>query len=322
MLHFTKWPHIENLQNEIDKDSYLFNRSKELNKPWCVLEKIDGTNIGLTITQNNYQLNTRNNIIEDQDFYNIHNTKYLLEPVITNIQKYLKDNDQYCYTLFGEYYGTNILNRINYEIPYAYTFYAMGSYYDEYTPIWYSSQEMFREVMAECYLYKYVVPLLHIGTFEECINYSNNSYSRINIKEQMEGIVITPWSYPPYIEKDKYIFKNKNEKFLERTTHKVKYKNLHIQILDALRNTFLEYITESRMYSVISKIGKPTSNKDFNKYAAPFINDAYEDFYKDLRQDMKFILLDKNATKYVKNVGSKPYNIFCKVINSFLTETN
>ena len=128
--------------------------------------------------------------------------------------------------------------------------------------------------------------------------------------------------YPSECQVQRRATRNKNEKFLERTTHKVKYKNLHIQILDALRNTFLEYITESRMYSVISKIGKPTSNKDFNKYAAPFINDAYEDFYKDLRQDMKFILLDKNATKYVKNVGSKPYNIFCKVINSFLTETN
>lgn len=320
MLPFTKWPHIENLQNEIDKNSYLYNRAKELDVPWCVTEKIDGTNIGLTISKNDYQLNTRNNIIESQDFFNIHNTKYLLEPVIKPIQGFIKNFQKFTnpcstITLFGEYYGTNVMNRINYKVPYDFKFYAMGESINN--DFIYFSQRCFRNLMASKYLYKFTVPLLYIGTFEECINYANNEYSRLNNEETMEGVVITPWNVAPYVNKDKYIFKNKNEKFLERTTNKVEYKNINMDICEELHSVFLEYVNESRMYSVISKIGKPTSNKDFGKYASIFINDAYEDFCNDLPQDKKYILLDKNAVKFIKNVGSKPYNIFCKIINDY-----
>ena len=80
---------------------------------------------------------------------------------------------------------------------------------------------------------------------------------------------------------------------------------------------FKALINESRILSVVSKIGRPQSITDFKPYASAIFNDAWEDFVKD-HPDLP--PLSAGDVKAVKNVGSLAYFTFQKVYAKYFKE--
>lgn len=100
-----------------------------------------------------------------------------------------------------------------------------------------------------------------------------------------EGVVLKPFSPRSFNNGARVIMKNKNKIFLERGTKTNKVKNPPTPMSELDKewfNTYMEFVTESRMMSVLSKMD--TSNitgKDFGKLLNAFIEDADKDFQKE-----------------------------------------
>lgn len=319
-MEWHKWTEIENLVSEQKKNTAAFNVAFNTDKiEWVVTEKIDGTNIGLNIFSDNYQFNSRNNLLGPlSTFFNIYSNDYLVKDLIIEIQKYFFStiNSISQVILYGEYFGKKIMNRIDYKKDYDFRFFSLHVIHNSgeknILPF-----EQFERIMKEIGMERFLIPVLGIfKTFEEAITYPNDNPSTFNDKVIMEGVVIQPYNYS-YNYENRYnlIFKNKNEAFQERT------KRGHIipsdipveeiKRIKALKELFKEYCTKSRMYSVISKMYKPTSEKEYGKFVNPFLEDAYKDFCKD-NPDLR--LTDKER-KVITNIGSDGFLIFSIVVD-------
>jgi len=130
------------------------------------------------------------------------------------------------------------------------------------------------------------------GTFDECINYKNDAVDDtghilwglpIITNNIMEGIVIKPEKAMWFGNGERVILKNKNQKFKERI-NKQKIKNTKNVELTKLESKYFvilnEYKTESRVYSVASKIGSIQQNL-FAKLNGLFVQDLLKDFNED-----------------------------------------
>jgi Rnl2 family RNA ligase len=101
----------------------------------------------------------------------------------------------------------------------------------------------------------------------------------------IEGVVLKPRIPGRFRNGARLIAKNKNQIFLERgvKTNKVKNPPEPMTELDEeWYNTYMEFVTESRMMSVLSKMDTTTiTGKDFGKLLSAFIEDADKDFQKE-----------------------------------------
>ena len=79
---------------------------------------------------------------------------------------------------------------------------------------------------------------------------------------------------------------------------------------------FKALINESRIASVVSKIGRPKSITDFKPYASAIFADAWEDFMK----AHPGLELSAGDMKAVRNVGSLAYFTFQKVYAKYFKE--
>jgi Rnl2 family RNA ligase len=157
------------------------------------------------------------------------------------------------------------------------------------------------------------------GTFQECINYSNEYQTTIpailglpeidgNI---CEGNVIKPINADWFWCGSRVIFKNKNAKFAENTGkasgQKLMKTDKESVVLSEkgqeLFETMLGYVNENRLRNLISKIGKIT-DKDFGKLMGGCQKDTIEDFLKDYRDE--FLALDVKEQKFIpKRIGAE-----------------
>ena len=130
--------------------------------------------------------------------------------------------------------------------------------------------------------------------FDEAIQYPNDFEDTTGVDlfglpplehNITEGVVLKPLIANRFRNGARLIAKNKNKIFLERgvKTNKVKNPPEPMTELDEQWfNTYMEFVTESRMMSVLSKMD--TSNitgKDFGKLLNAFIEDADKDFQKE-----------------------------------------
>ena len=315
VMEWHKWTEIENLEAEKLKQSKAYQKALEEKCTWVVTEKIDGTNFGLNITPDDYQFNSRNQMLGKlSSFYNIYSKVDILKYLIRDTQKYCNERFLKQVTLQGEYFGQKVLNRIDYRTPYSFRFFGMYTINEDGYKIVYpfSALENFLHMYGH---QDFLVPVLKRCSFEEAMKYPNNGMSTFNLNAEMEGIVIMPYSIPYNADGYDLIFKNKNEDFNERAKrgHKTP-SDIPVEEIDrmkALKEMFKEYITESRMYSVISKIGKPSSEKEYGKYVNPFIEDAYKDFMKD---NPELLLTDKER-KFITNIGSNGFLLFSVIVS-------
>lgn len=134
------------------------------------------------------------------------------------------------------------------------------------------------------------VPLLTVANnLDEALAYKNDgqsvvhkSYGLPTLEDNvMEGVVIKPWNADLWLGQHRVIFKNKNEKFAEKS-HEKKV-NVQKEVPEIVKKAIDEisaYITENRVNNVISHLGEVTL-EDFGKVLGLSSKDALEDYKKD-----------------------------------------
>jgi Rnl2 family RNA ligase len=146
------------------------------------------------------------------------------------------------------------------------------------------------------------------GAFDDCMQYPNDSQSRLPqwlglppIEDNVcEGIVIRPVK-PTYLyDGTRVMLKSKNELFAEKKSRKKRIttpyvKPTYSEELNDLLPTAEQYITENRLNNVVSKIGQVSMPKEIGKLICLFNKDILEDFLKE--HASQYLALDKIEQK-------------------------
>jgi len=134
-------------------------------------------------------------------------------------------------------------------------------------------------------------PILHVGTFAECLAIENTFKSTLTPEGYLEennaeGLVIEPVIPTWFNNGSRVYFKNKTSSFNEKKAKpKTEVFNLSEDESDLL-NEPLSYNTQQRVSNVISKIGVVT-NKDFGRILGLTTQDILEEFTKETDRDPK-----------------------------------
>jgi len=163
--------------------------------------------------------------------------------------------------------------------------------------------------------------ILFRGTFDECLEFpvefvdkTGNILWGLPIIENniSEGIVIKPNKALFKGNKERVILKKKGERFKERISKNKEPKEV-LPMNDVEKkwfDTISEFVTESRLMSVLSKIDCTKLNdKCFGMILGAFLKDLWNDFNKEYEQDIEkelsensdfnFDKVRKEASKYV-----------------------
>jgi len=143
---------------------------------------------------------------------------------------------------------------------------------------------------------------LFIGTFNECLDYSNEFQTTIpdilglpKIEGNIcEGVVIKPVVPTFFGSGERVILKNKNERWAEKGK-KVKVKtqfNFSPEAQDVL-DELKSMITENRLRNVLSKIG-PIGQKEFGKLLGEVNKDVLVEFNLDSKSEMDALNNDES----------------------------
>lgn len=159
----------------------------------------------------------------------------------------------------------------------------------------FSQDEAFNYCMSVNLPYTLIVKR---GTFDELINLPNDFIDPIgNILFNLptietnitEGLVIKPNKPLKFGNGSRVMVKSKNEKFKERM-NKAPKEPKEIVPMNELEKKYFEiyreFITESRLMSVLSKVGK-VNTKAFGQIMGLFIKDLYNDFDKEYAEEIK-----------------------------------
>ena len=322
-MEFHRWAHIENLESELAKETWDVVKARGLDCHWVVSEKLDGTNIGINVSREGVRISSRNNMLTPEtNFYGVGEHLNLIGDLIFKLKAFLSATpkvDQI--TLNGEYFGSKIMNRIKYGIDYAFRFFGGYSIDEGEYHLWSFSEV--DSLLKGWSFSRLLVPVHGIfNTFEEACAVRNDAPSVIAPSETSEGIVIEPYELPWAMRIDnkdlQFIFKSKNDRFKERSTEKIHIKpsDKEDEAIREYRREFAELCNESRMWSVVSKIGRPKSEKDFSPYVAPFLDDAWEDFMKS-HEGEEFSAKDRKA---ICSIGGRGFKLFTMVAGQMLRE--
>ena len=129
------------------------------------------------------------------------------------------------------------------------------------------------------------------GTFDEAIAYPNDYQDELGhllfglpkLEDNVvEGNVIKPGRELRFRNGERVIVKNKNKIFLERghKTNRIKHPTEPMNELEqSWYDTVSEYVTESRLHSVLSKMDLTSiGQKDFGSILKAFMEDVLKDF--------------------------------------------
>lgn len=324
-MKFVKFHSIENLETAKRTNSLDYQRAQDL-VYWVVTEKIDGANIGLYFDKDgNFGIARRNAMLGDgASFYNVFNeVKNQLGDFVEAMKKQVAGMHSIRQLIIhGEYYGSRVMNRLYYGCQYGFRFFGM-TVIDEFGEESAESFFDFSVLMDEAGFEDLIVPVLGIyEKFSEACAHANNEVTTFRDDKHndiMEGVVIEPYYTKPVSRLGNFRFKNKNEAFAEKSSTKAERvaDTEDVKALKAMRDNFKTYCTENRMYSVISKLGIPTSPKDTAKYLGAFVQDAWEDFVKDNPDAAN---VSAGERKFISNIGSEGYLIFKEVQAKILQE--
>lgn len=217
--------------------------------------------------------------------------------VIPNYTKEFKDIQSYCdkyncsARLYGELYGDGIQKRVKYGP-------KKLCFFDIEINDGLLSQGEFEIILTVFGLYKSAPPLIEYAVgLEKALKVSNTFNSRILNEEDniAEGVVIKPM----LSEYTGFVLKNKSDKFSE--TGKIKPNKIDLSQDEInLQNAFSDYINDSRLDNIASKLGEIKKEK-IGEFIKVLVNDALNDFLKDFGPiDNKFLKAGKKkAAKLV-----------------------
>ena len=255
---------------------------------WIVTEKVDGANFSFWCDGQQVNVASRNQFV-DGTFYGC---QEVVDEIAPKILAFCSDNNTQI-VIYGELYGDGIQKRVNYgkKSFVAFDVHCVSSG----TPV---DKEFAIDLCERIGIL--FAPVLFRGSFEECLAVTNTfkslltpeGYDGANIAE---GVVIEPVNPAWFRNGSRVYFKNKSEKFSEKKEeHKVKVaQELSLsEASQSVLHNLTSYVTESRVVSVISKIGK-VGTKDFQRILGLTVQDAIEDYEKDTEAGVKDVCGDE-----------------------------
>jgi Rnl2 family RNA ligase len=275
-------------------------------------EKLDGANFQIKFfPDGSWNPGKRSSYINEEKFFN---AKEVLEKL--NVPERFKLVMDLCVqadlyiTLYGELYGSSIINRIDYGTTGDIRFYEM---WVNDAPQSILSFEMF---MVFHNLWDLVSPTFSRDlSFEEAMNFDVENPPEIWEgqlgNKKIEGIVIKPYD-EVFVRTDSKIFalKKKSTKFNDKAKEK-KPVVINEEVV-SLNNIFRGYLNENRVLDTFSKHGQIESPKQFGEYIKYILEDMKGDFLKDHKEDL--MKLDKKDQKMVFNIGGSIVNELKKYV--------
>lgn len=255
---------------------------------WIVTEKVDGANFSFWCDGEQVKVASRNQFV-DGTFYGC---QEVIDEIAPKILAFCSDNNTQI-VIYGELYGDGIQKRVKYGKK---SFVAFDVFC-----LWAGSTEHKDYAQNLCFdIGIPFAPVIFRGSFEECLAVNNTfkslltpeGYGDENIAE---GVVIEPANPAWFRNGSRVYFKNKSEKFSEKKK-KVKVKVAQELSLSEASQSVLHnltsYVTENRVVSVISKIGK-VGTKDFQRILGLTVQDAIEDYEKDTEVNVEDVCGDE-----------------------------
>lgn len=249
---------------------------------WIVTEKVDGANFSFWCDGEQVKVTSRNQFV-DGTFYGC---QEVIDEIAPKILAFCSDYDTQI-VIYGELYGDGIQKRVNYGKKSFVAFDVHCANSD--TPV----DKEFAIDLCERIGISFA-PVLFRGNFEDCLAVNNTfkslltpeGYGDENIAE---GVVIEPVNPAWFRNGSRVYFKNKSEKFSEKkekTKVDVAQELSLSEASQSVLHNLASYVTESRVVSVISKIGK-VGTKDFQRILGLTVQDAIEEYEKDAGVDVK-----------------------------------
>ena len=323
-MDFKSYGEIENTYNQkIINKIYDFEFPAKEPK-WYCFTKIDGSNFQCSIDEEDkFIVGTRSHYLgRDSDFQGYERAmrnedvenklRKMKDLIFDNFYKDyqfkgVKTKSEFCLTVYGELCGGMYRHPDVEKVKGATKIQGRVDYHPD--NMWVPFDILLRQIDGNVFLCPQEMtikacervglphePIKFIGSFEDCLNFPIDFVDTtghdlwglpIIEKNISEGIVIKPNHGYWFPTGQRVILKKKGERFKERI-EKNREKNLQDLTLNELEqkycNIYREYITESRLYSVFSKIGE-VNEKSFGTILGMFMKDLYNDFEKDYSEE-------------------------------------
>ena len=279
---------------------------------WYVTEKIHGANfcIMYETAYHEFDVCSRNEIATGTNFMGCGDD--ILARYREGIVKYCDNEDIKTIKIIGELFGGSYPHEDVKHNPNAKKV-QRNIYYTPNNEFW-VFDIIIDGVYADTFDIMYIsgdmgmtsVPVLHVGTFDECLNYPNDAVTTIPALFKLppidnniaEGTVIRPNKTMFYRNDRRVIFKNKNEKWLEISPEEKarKYKTVENQsAIDEHSEELLRYITVNRYNAITSKMGE-VSESDIGSLIGMFQKDVMQEY---IELHPLYEELDKKTRKYI-----------------------
>ena len=276
-MQFIKFSSIENSYQPA-----LLKKARDLYLgDYVVTEKLHGSNIGFYYGKDKEPRIASRNGFTDENFYNMASST-VIQDLMPRLQLAadamldMYDTDQVI--IYGELVGNGIQKGVFYSKDKSfYAFRISFVFDDEEEVLDYAS---FSEICDKFDIPQ--VPFIYQGKLDDCLKISNAFDSLVaNIPDNIcEGVVISPVVCRYYGNGNAIMFKNKNDKFREKSVKQKEPVNFDIMDNEFLGDAML-YITENLAQSIISKFGcditlMPFYMKEFNEEMVRELGAAYE----------------------------------------------
>lgn len=319
MMEFKKYSEIENTYRTKIIDDIRNHGYDSPDNVWTITEKVDGSNLSFWVKEGIITPARRTGFLEsDENFYNYQTVLEKYRDKLVRLASIVPSSTVIVYgELFGGSYNhpdvlkdlkaKRVQDRIQY-CPHN-DFYVFDIYImDENSKFnsFYLSHSMLEALCEnEGLLY---AKSIFTGTFDECLKFDNRFITTIPAifdlppieNNYAEGVVIKP-NDPLYFKNgDRVILKNKIEEFAEITKIPKEKEPLPPEVTSAI-GRLNNYITESRYYAVVSKLGEVTI-KDFSYIMKEYTADIMKDFIKDY---LEYLELPKEVQKQITKAMGK-----------------
>lgn len=311
---FRKFGSIENsYQNKVI--ARWSNHFPELTvSKFIVMEKIDGSCMGVYITEDNIVYNSRRKILEETDSFNEYLRVFAgYQSHLDAIQNYVKTTDGVdSVRIYGEIFG-NVITRVNYgDVNDFKVFEVLVND----TPL---TIKTGMDFLTDLGINDWWVPVFGIfDNFQDAYDFDIDVDTKAitgtqrtgdNVCNKIEGVVIAPYDVMfSYEHEDEgtsvFKLKKKSEKFNDKASNKKPYEEfVGSEEYTRLAGIWSGLINENRLLDLFSKEGMIQGPKEIGKYIPKMLADVKEDFFKE-HKDAFILLTDTEKKKIISSTAS------------------
>jgi Rnl2 family RNA ligase len=294
-----------------------------LNDEFIIQEKLDGTNLQFLFRPNLLvQVGSREQFVYGRkDHFGILEnieTSEFFQNFIKTVQTYVNKKNEIL-RIFGEYYAGNIQGKIDYGTKRDYVIFDIELNGELLPP--FDSEQLAEKIGVGR---MFIKSLEIVNGLKKALEYNEEfltNYCQNEIKitkanphqYTAEGIVIKPYRsmYIHEVKKDGELIRTevfrikKKPKFRRerergKSAKEKKKQNIPKEFQD-FNLEFQDYLTENRVENIISNNGRLKSKNEIGKYIALVLEDAWNDFLKEVnrtftKKEMRWVRKDNNKT--------------------------